>query len=247
MASRGRTSSSRQSKNISSWRYTSGSFVPCHSSNRFTSLAGQDVSGFLPYDPEASVTNQVKSSFQTSLKQLQTTYLDSYVLHSPLRTFPQTLEAWRVLASLQDEGKVRKIGLSNAYDVNLIQRLGVESGRKVQVVQNRWFEGNGWDKAVVAWCKENDAQYQYVRAFWIIISVRHFPFIAIGFYFTQVILDADRLPEPPTPPRSTGFGPPQRLHTCPSPLPFGSDARNHSVNWHHIRGTHERRPGGRQD
>lgn len=106
------------------------------------------------------MTSQVKSSFQSSLKQLRTTYLDSYLLHSPLRTFPQTLEAWRVLAGLQDEGKVRKIGLSNAYDVSLIQRLGDESGRKVQVVQNRWFEGNGWDKAVVEWCKTNGAQYQ---------------------------------------------------------------------------------------
>lgn len=106
------------------------------------------------------MTNQVKSSFQVSLKQLQTTYLDSYVLHSPLRTFPETLEAWHVLASLQDDGKIRKIGLSNAYDVELIQKLGVESGRKVQVVQNRWYEGNGWDKAVLTWCKENEAQYQ---------------------------------------------------------------------------------------
>lgn len=129
---------------------------------RFTSLDGQDVSGFLPYDPADSVTNQVMSSFRTSLKQLQTAYLDSYILHSPLRTFPQTLEAWQVLAALQDEGKVRKIGLSNAYDVNLIRKLGFESGRKVQIVQNRWFEGNGWDKAVVTWCQENGAQHQCV-------------------------------------------------------------------------------------
>ena len=106
------------------------------------------------------MTSQVESSFQASLKQLYTTYLDSYVLHSPLQTFSQTLEAWRVLTGLQDQGKVRKIGLSNAYDVNLVQRLGEESGRKVQVIQNRWFEGNGWDQEVVRWCKENGAQYQ---------------------------------------------------------------------------------------
>lgn len=123
-------------------------------------MDGQDPTQFLPYDPNASVADQVTLSFQVSLRQLRTTYLDSYVLHSPLRSYPQTLEAWRVLAGLQDEGKIKKIGLSNAYDVSLIHRLGTETGRKVQVIQNRWYEGNGWDQEVVSWCKENGAQYQ---------------------------------------------------------------------------------------
>lgn len=127
---------------------------------RFTSISGQDTSLALPYDPSDPPRTQLLDSFSTSLRQLRTTYLDAYVLHSPLRTFAQTLEAWRALAELQDAGKVRAIGLSNVYDVRLIERLGAESGRPVQIVQDRWYEGNRWDPEVVRWCKNNGAQYQ---------------------------------------------------------------------------------------
>lgn len=61
--------------------------------------------------------------------------------------------------SLQDEGKVRMIGVSNTYDVRILQALS--DVRKVQVVQNRWYEDNGWDKSVFDYCRSNDVQYQY--------------------------------------------------------------------------------------
>jgi diketogulonate reductase-like aldo/keto reductase len=130
------------------------------SCNRFTSISGQDTSQPLPYDPSSTVEVQVRSSFATSLRQLRTTYLDSYILHSPLESYAKTLRAWRILVALQDEGCVRAIGLSNAYDPNLFARLGEDSGRAVQVVQNRWYERNGWDREVVKWCHANSAQYQ---------------------------------------------------------------------------------------
>lgn len=100
----------------------------------------------------------MEASFQNSLSNLHTTYLDSYILHSPLKTIEHTLEAWRVLMALQDEGKVRMIGVSNTYDVDILHALGRE--RKVQVVQNRWYEGNEWDKHVLSYCREHDIQYQ---------------------------------------------------------------------------------------
>jgi len=80
-----------------------------------------------------------------------------------LETYAKTLEAWRVLVGFQDEGRVRVIGLSNAYDPSLLSQLGKDSGRAVQVVQNRWYERNGWDRGVVEWCHANGAQYQ---SFW---------------------------------------------------------------------------------
>ncbi|KAI0305621.1 Aldo/keto reductase [Multifurca ochricompacta] len=130
---------------------------------KFTPIGGQDTSRPLPYDPSSSIEAQIRSSFFTSLQQLRTTYLDSYILHSPLETYAKTLEAWRVLVSFQDEDRVRVIGLSNAYDADLLARLGKDSGRAVQVVQNRWYERNGWNREVVAWCHANGAQYQ---SFW---------------------------------------------------------------------------------
>lgn len=59
---------------------------------------------------------------------------------------------------LQDQGKVKQIGISNAYDVKLLELLGKE--RMVQTVKNRWYEGNEWDKAVLSYCRENGVQYQ---------------------------------------------------------------------------------------
>lgn len=114
----------------------------------------------LPYDPQSSVRDQVLTSFQTSLRNLQTTYLDSYILHSPLPTMEETMQAWEVLISLQDEGKVRMIGVSNTYTVSVLEALG--RARAVQVVQNRWYENNEWDKEVCAYCIQRGIMYQYV-------------------------------------------------------------------------------------
>lgn len=75
----------------------------------------------------------------------------------------ETLEAWKVLCFLQDEGSVRYIGVSNTYKVSILQAIGQQ--RPVQVVQNRWYERNGWDKDVFRYCKENGVMYQYVPSF----------------------------------------------------------------------------------
>ncbi|KAL5524015.1 hypothetical protein ACEPAG_8188 [Sanghuangporus baumii] len=128
---------------------------------KFTSITGQDRSKPLPYDPSLSVSDQVRTSFQTSLRNLHTTYLDSYILHSPLSTQTDTLAAWNVLNSLKEQGKVRMIGVSNAYQVSIIQLLDAEY--KVEVVQNRWYQENGWDKDVLKYCKEHGVMYQ---SFW---------------------------------------------------------------------------------
>lgn len=123
-------------------------------------MSGQDRSKPLPYDPSAPIREQVLASFETSLRNLRTTYIDSYVLHSPLDTIQHTLEAWRTVVALQDAGKVRRIGVSNTYDYHMLETLAAE--RKVQVVQNRWFQGNQWDKEVCAFCRRNKIMYQCV-------------------------------------------------------------------------------------
>ncbi|KAI6002846.1 NADP-dependent oxidoreductase domain-containing protein [Pisolithus albus] len=109
---------------------------------KFTPISGQDLNKPLPYNPEDSVTDQIKSSLATSLRNLRTSYLDSYLLHSPLRTVDATLEA-------------------NVYDARVLVALG--QLRKVQVVQNRWYEGNSWDREVWQYCRDNDIEYQ---SFW---------------------------------------------------------------------------------
>jgi len=128
---------------------------------KYTPIAGQDLTKPIPYNPSDSITKQVRSSCQKSLANLGTTYLDSYILHSPLPSLEQTLEAWQALAQLQDEGKVKLIGVSNTYNVKTLAAL--DKARKVQVVQNRWYEGNVWDPKVFNYCKKNGIMYQ---SFW---------------------------------------------------------------------------------
>ncbi|KAG9002228.1 hypothetical protein FRB94_004043 [Tulasnella sp. JGI-2019a] len=130
---------------------------------KYTSIVGQDTSKPLPYDPTASVADQVRSSFATSLRNLHTDYLDSYILHSPLHTPELTMEAWSVLMQLQDEGLVHKIGISNCYSTKLLAYIIQTGGRMIDVVQNRWYEGNGWDTSVVDFCVANGIYYQ---SFW---------------------------------------------------------------------------------
>ncbi|PPQ89468.1 hypothetical protein CVT25_011994 [Psilocybe cyanescens] len=128
---------------------------------KFTPIGGQDTSQPIPYDPSEPISKQIAASCQKSLANLHTTYIDSYLLHSPFPTMEQTLEAWHALMQLQDEGKVRLIGVSNTYAVRTLMAL--QRARKVQVVQNRWYEQNEWDQQVLNYCKETGIMYQ---SFW---------------------------------------------------------------------------------
>ncbi len=158
---------------------------------KFTSVDGQDTSGFMPYDPTAPIAEQVRSSFAQSLRNFylpaaeladpkgkakqadgwsssssgtstpdeggtglsavpEDAYIDSYVLHSPLRTLEQTAEAWSVLEALQQSGKVRQIGLSNCYDPRIWAAL--RSSMSVvpcTVLQNRWHGSTGHDISIL--------------------------------------------------------------------------------------------------
>ncbi|THW06709.1 Aldo/keto reductase [Aureobasidium pullulans] len=71
---------------------------------KYTSINGQDPNN-LPYDPSTSITEQVKASVASSLHNLRHTedvedsYIDCLVLHSPLPNIQQTMEAWDAMAS----------------------------------------------------------------------------------------------------------------------------------------------------
>src|SRR5947209_9092772 len=48
---------------------------------KFTPVNGHDHR--IPYDPQASLTAQVQQSFESSLRNLKTDRVDSYLLHGP--------------------------------------------------------------------------------------------------------------------------------------------------------------------
>jgi diketogulonate reductase-like aldo/keto reductase len=137
---------------------------------KFTALAGQDLKQPLPYKEDAPLTQQVKQSLATSLSNLQTTYIDSVVLHSPMSTFADTLTVWQELESAVDTGVVRRLGISNCYDVELFTTLCERARITPSFLQNRFYSESGFDTELRRYCAEHDIFYQ---SFWTLSAKRH--------------------------------------------------------------------------
>lgn len=129
---------------------------------KFTPVAGHDPKQ-IPYDPAAPLAGQVAQSFHSSLRNLQTRYVDSLVLHSPLRTSQQTDEVWRAMEAIVGTGSAKQIGISNCYDLEELQRLYRIAKVKPAVVQNRFYADTGHDRELRAFCRQNGIVYQ---SFW---------------------------------------------------------------------------------
>jgi len=129
---------------------------------KFTPVSGQDPSR-IPYDPDAPLADQIAQSFATSLRNLQTDYLDCLVLHSPLPTARLTLEAWRAIEQLVDTGGVRQAGISNCYALAQLQALYRSARVKPAVVQNRFHAETRYDRDIRGFCRDHGIVYQ---SFW---------------------------------------------------------------------------------
>ena len=136
---------------------------------KFTSVDGQDPNN-IPYDANAKLEEQVKQSVQASLKNLQTTYIDSLVLHSPMKTHDETLRVWQTMEGLVHEGKVRQLGISNCYDAAKFKRLYGEAKIKPHVLQNRFYQDSGFDIELRTICKSVGMLYQ---SFWTLSANRN--------------------------------------------------------------------------
>lgn len=130
--------------------------------SKFTPLAGQDPQR-IPYDPSASLAGQVTQSFEASQRNLCTEYLDSLVLHSPLFPYSHLSQVWGAMEQIYHRGGARQLGISNCYDLELLQRLYRDAGVKPSVVQNRFYAESGYDKELRGWCNEVGILYQ---SFW---------------------------------------------------------------------------------
>jgi len=63
----------------------------------------------------APLEYQVRQSIEASLKNLGTEYIDSFVLHSPMKSHEETMRVWKVLEEKVDDGLIRELGVSNCY------------------------------------------------------------------------------------------------------------------------------------
>lgn len=135
---------------------------------KFTDVSGQDPSN-LPYDVNAELEDQVRKSVAASLRNLQTDYIDSVLLHSPLKTMDLTLRAWKVLEDFVEVGKIKQLGISNCYDLKKFLTLHQQATIKPTVLQNRFYRDSNFDVELRKTCKSLDVQYQ---SFWTLTASR---------------------------------------------------------------------------
>jgi diketogulonate reductase-like aldo/keto reductase len=136
------------------WLQTKFTPLDCHDPRR------------VPYDPRATPAQQVEQSFQASLRNLRTSYLDALVLHSPVRE----PDVWPAMEALVDTGGVRHLGISNCNHLGTLERLWRSARHKPVVVQNRFYRDTNYDRGIRAFCRTNGLVYQ---SFWTLTANPH--------------------------------------------------------------------------
>lgn len=137
--------------------------------SKFTPLAGQDPRK-IPYDPNAPLDIQVAQSFKGSQHNLKSEYVDSLVLHSPLFPYAHLQKVWGAMEHIHKSGGARQLGISNCYDLELLQKLCRDAEVKPSVVQNRFYAESGYDKELRKWCNGEGILYQ---SFWSLTANPH--------------------------------------------------------------------------
>jgi diketogulonate reductase-like aldo/keto reductase len=136
---------------------------------KFTPLAGQDPQQ-VPYDKNAPIESQIAQSFEKSLKNLQTDYVDSLLLHSPLTPHTLLMRAWKAMEAIHQAGGARQLGISNCYDTNVIHTLHADAAVKPATIQNRFYADTGYDAGLRRWCGDHGVLYQ---SFWTLTANPH--------------------------------------------------------------------------
>ncbi|KAH6629032.1 NADP-dependent oxidoreductase domain-containing protein [Boeremia exigua] len=122
----------------------------------------------MPYDPNAPLEIQLRTSVASSLKNLRSTedseegtYVDCLLLHSPLPTLDQTLQAWKLLETYVPH-QIKTLGISNVT-LPVLREIYDASTIKPSVVQNRFYLQTQYDGMLRAFCREHKIIYQ---SFW---------------------------------------------------------------------------------
>ena len=106
-----------------------------------------------------------KKHFYESLENLNTDYIDLYLIHAP---WPWSnvgsdctlgnIEVWKAMIEIYNEGKVKAIGVSN-FHVKDIKAIEEATGFKPMVNQIRFFIGNTQEE-ITNYCQANDILIQ---------------------------------------------------------------------------------------
>lgn len=136
---------------------------------KFTPINGQDTNN-MPYLSSDSILVQLEKSFLKSKENLKTNYLDSYLIHSPFGPADDFVAVWKTMEEYVSVGEVKQIGISNCYDLNVLEFLYDFAQIKPKVVQNRFYGDSSYDREIREFCRKNDITYQ---SFWSLTANPH--------------------------------------------------------------------------
>ncbi len=88
-----------------------------------------------------------------SLKNLQTNYIDLYLIHHPWEDEPAMLRTWEALEELVAEGKLRSIGVSN-FNVEQLEFI-MKNSKTTPAVNQVQSNPNEQNHEVIKFCKRN--------------------------------------------------------------------------------------------
>ncbi|HYM00911.1 MAG TPA: aldo/keto reductase [Blastocatellia bacterium] len=151
---------------------------------KYTYREGQDHR--LPYDAAAPLSVQVAQSLASSLTNLGTDYVDSFVLHGPSSSYgwsSSDSEVWEAMGQERDLGRTRLLGVSNV-SVRHLEQMEAKSLELPAFVQNRCYATSGWDRDMRSFCRERKIIYQGFSLLTANVQVlRHPPFNRLADQF----------------------------------------------------------------
>lgn len=136
---------------------------------KYTPVSSQDPEN-LPYDPSFPIAQQVAVSFENSIINLKTSYIDGYILHSPLQNHELSMQAWSAMEDLYKAGQVRQLGISNCYNFSEMRAIYNDAEIKPAIVQNRFYKDTHYEKELRQWCREKNIIFQ---SFWSLTANKH--------------------------------------------------------------------------
>ena len=117
---------------------------------------------------DLTISQQVRLSVESSLKNLNTTYLDAVLYHnlkSKLDPYEKIREAWSELEKFVDQGTIRYLGLTNVHDLDFLEKFYSGVRVKPTILQNRFHANRKFNLPLRSFIRQHNLRWQ---AFWIL-------------------------------------------------------------------------------
>ncbi len=108
----------------------------------------RDARYVCPPPSNSTIEEQVRASIESSLRNLQSEYVDAVLVHNfraRLQPYDETIRAWRALETYVDGGIVRHLGIVSVHDAEYLTKLIAETRIKPSIIQNRFHSNRGYD------------------------------------------------------------------------------------------------------